>query len=255
MYFGDPTQGFSIELAQRLVYAGADILEIGIPYSDPVCDGAVFQRACARALAQDMHPLDVINNISGLRGREIRRPIYLTSYYAPIFATGLKKFMKEAKLARINGLIVPDLLYEEQEDLLVYSKEFDIPIVQFITPYSADDRIRFMLNHADDFVYCIALPSVTGSRQRSNRAQEQLLKRIKRVIQRDRPERALPDIYVGFGIRTAKQVRNLCAAGFDGVIVGSSIARIYEKSLDAPHQTLHKVGEFIKELKAATMAV
>ena len=243
LYFGDPSERFSIQLAQTLVENGADALEIGIPYTDPVCDGEVFQRSCARALKNGTTPYDVLEGISKLL-RTLTTPIYLTSYYGPIFKIGVPKFVRMAKQAGATGLIVPDLLLEEQSELSAACTQYGLSLIQFATVYSTKQRLKKIISVSNDFIYCIALPGVTGDRHKKNKLPK-LLKLLKSKIHKK--------ILVGFGISSGKDVKEIIKMGADGIIVGSAIARIYESHIDNPKSTLQKVGAFVKSLKGVTI--
>lgn len=243
LYFGDPSKEFSLHLAKTLLDSGADGLEIGIPYSDPVCDGPVFQAACKRALQNNIAPQDVFDGIKQLRRDGYTQPIYITTYYAPIFAMGEDKFIAKAKECDAQGLIIPDLLLEEQVSLQNLCTKNKLSLIQFATPYTTANRLQKVLEHAQDFLYCIGAPSVTGKTVYSTEQKVALIKKT---------TTSLP-LMIGFGISQPSEVKQLIKAGASGVIVGSSIARMYEKNLNNPEQALSKISSFIKELKKATM--
>lgn len=240
LYYGDPTEEFSLKLAETLIDGGADILEIGIPYTDPVCDGEVFQRACQRSLINGTNPLKVFAGIRRLRNAGIRNPIYVTSYYGPIFKIGEEIFVKLTKQAGVKGLIIPDLLLEEQKELKNHCKKHHLSLIQFATVYSSEKRLREIVRASTDFIYCIALPGVTGDKKESTR-----LPRLLKLL------RSLADkrIFVGFGISSKGEAERIIRMGADGIIVGSAIARIYEKDLHNPFQALPEISTFIKSLK------
>lgn len=243
-YFGDPTKEFSIQLAQTLVQSGADILEIGIPYTDPVCDGEVFQRSCKRALAGGTLPLHVFAGITKLRQQGITVPIYITSYIGPVFALGYETFIKKAHDVGAQGIIIPDIPLEEQQEMKTAADRQGISIIQFATPYSTEDRLKEIIAASTDFIYCVSAPGVTGSGGSQNMINA-LIKRVKRLTN-------LP-IFVGFGISTPMQVREIVDSGADGVIVGSAIARLYEPYLHKSDYSLEKISSFTRVLKGATI--
>src|SRR3989338_5282950 len=177
LYFGDPSTEFSLTLAKTLVENGADALEIGIPYTDPVCDGEVFQRSCARALCSVTSPYDVLEGAKKL-SKTLKVPIYLTSYYGPIFKIGVTKFVRMAKQAGATGLIVPDLLLEEQSELSAACTQHGLSLIQFATGYSTKQRLKKIISVSNDFIYCIALPGVTADRHKKNKLPK-LLKLLK----------------------------------------------------------------------------
>ena len=243
LYFGDPSPEFSFTLAETLAENGADVLEIGIPYTDPVCDGEIFQRSCARALCSVTSPYDVLEGVGKL-SKTLKVPIYLTSYYGPIFKIGVLKFVKMAKEAGIVGLIVPDLLLEEQSELSAACKLYGLSLVQFATVYSTKERLKKIISASNDFIYCTALPGVTGDKIQKDK----LLRSLKLLKSLTKKK-----IYVGFGIGSQKDTKEIIDMGADGVIVGSAIARIYESHINNPTSTLQKVGAFVKSLKGVTI--
>ena len=251
LYYGDPIEEFSLKLAETLLDSGADILEVGISYTDPVCDGEVFQRACKRTIENGITPLRVLNGISRIRGKGYNNPIYLTSYYAPIYKIGLEKFVSLAKSVGVTGLIIPDLLLEEQQSLRKLTDKYGLPLIQFATVYSTKERLRQIIKASTDlpagkagFIYCVSLPGVTGDRTSFSK----LLKSLKLI-------KSLTDkkIYVGFGIKSPQDVKKILENGADGVIVGSAIARLYEKSVKYPERSLAQISVFIKRLKESTI--
>ncbi len=247
LYYGDPSKEFSIKLAKTLVAAGADILEIGVPYSDPVCDGEVFQMACKRALQNGISPFQVLEGIKKIRGKGYSQKIYLTSYYAPIFKIGIGKFVRLAKEAGVAGLIVPDILLEEQTELKGFCDMYGMSLIQSATVYSDKERLRQVIKASRDFIYCISLPGVTGENKLALREVEGLIKLIKSMTDKS--------IYVGFGIKSRENIKKIMQIEADGVIVGSAIARIYEQNIKEPFKVLPKISLFIKSLKESTIEI
>lgn len=245
MYFGDPSEEFSLKLAETLLDNGADILEFGIPYTDPVCDGEVFQRACKRALESGITPIKVFAGIKKIKEKGYKQKIYLTSYYGPIFKIGIEKFIQTAKKAGANGLIVPDILLEEQKELNTACEKFGLSLIQFATIYSDRVRLSEICKASDDFIYCISLPGVTGEEVGGKEKLIRLLKLLKSITDKK--------IYVGFGIKSEKEVKEILNFGADGVIVGSAITRIYEENINDPFKSLPKISAFIKKLKESTI--
>lgn len=244
LYYGDPSEEFSLKLAETLLNSGADVLEIGIPYTDPVCDGAIFQRACKRALENGITPIKVISGIKKIREKDYKQKIYLTSYYGPIFKIGIESFVKMAKNAGVDGLIVPDILLEEQKELQQSCRSYGLSLIQFATTYSDIQRLKQIADASTDFIYCISVPGVTGEKVETPKLLK-LLKKLKSLTDKK--------IFVGFGIKSPKEVKNILQMGADGVIVGSAIARIYEENINDPIKALPKISVFIKSLKEGTI--
>ncbi|KKS97947.1 MAG: tryptophan synthase alpha chain, tryptophan synthase alpha chain [Candidatus Gottesmanbacteria bacterium GW2011_GWA2_43_14] len=234
LYYGDISPDFSQKLALTLASAGADFLEIGIPYSDPVCDGVIFQAACRQALKQGITPDDVINGLKKIR-ENTDTPIYLTSYFGPIFKMGIEIFLRKAKSSGVKGLIVPDLPLEEQK--------IKLPLIQFAAVNSSTERLHQIIEAAQDFIYVMSLPGITGDENPGYENLKKLLKLIKSKTDRK--------ILVGFGIRTAKEAAEICGMGADGVIIGSRIAEIYRSEPKNEDQSLDKIRKLVINVKKA----
>lgn len=245
LYFGDPGGNFSLNLARILSESGADILEVGIPYTDPVCDGEIFQNACRRALANGTNPFSIFEGIRKLKKSGLKKSVYLTSYFAPVFKIGIRKFTGLAKDAGVRGLIIPDILLEEQAELQKYCRQFGLSLIQFATVYSTKDRIKIIADASTDFIYTIALPGVTGDDQSDLKKLYTLIKNIKSVTDKK--------ILVGFGIDSPSKARRIINLGADGLIIGSAIAKIYEKQIGSPDKSLPEIAAFVKALKKSTI--
>ena len=234
LYYGDISPKFSDNLAITLFNSGADMLEIGIPYSDPVSDGPVFQKACRQALERGITPLDVLKGIKKIR-EKTDKPIYLTSYFGPIFKLGAEKFCNLAKDAGINGLIIPDFPIEEQ----VNFPKTNLPIIQFATVYSDKKRLKKIIHKSAEFIYFIGLAGVTGDRVEFIKLRK-FIKFIKSITDKT--------VYCGFGIRTPDDAKKIIKMGADGVIVGSAIAEFYQDSSNL-EQTFKKIEELVRNIK------
>ncbi|MBI3955522.1 tryptophan synthase subunit alpha [Candidatus Gottesmanbacteria bacterium] len=245
LYYSDPNREFSDQLAETLLNSGADFLEVGIAYTDPVCDGEVFQRACKRALLNGITPFQVLKGIKNIREKGCKNPIYLTSYFAPIYKIGLEKFVSLAKSTGVTGLIIPDLLFEEQQSLRRLTDKYGLSLIQFATVYSTKERLKETVRASTDFIYCVSLPGVTGDKKLALSEVEGLLKSLKSLTDKK--------IYVGFGIQNRDEVQKILEMGADGVIVGSAIAGMYEGNLYNPSKSLPKISQFINSLKEVTI--
>ncbi len=246
IYYGDPDEEFSLNLGETLLKSGTDILEIGIPYTDPVCDGEVFQRACKRAIDNRVTPFKVLEGISKLRKKGYKQKIYLTSYFGVIFKIGIEKFINEAKKSRVDGLIVPDILLEEQGDLQKICDKYRLPLIQFATVYSTKDRLKKICQTSKDFIYCISVPGVTGDDNVDRVRLQTLIQKLQIM--------SANDVYVGFGIDSAQKARQICDLGADGVIIGSAIARIYEKYIrsgKSVQDSFSQVKTFVNSINIA----
>lgn len=242
IYYGDISPEFSRDLALSLISAGADILEIGIPYSDPVCDGEIFQNCCRRALKQGITPDDVLSGIKKIRQRTFT-PIYLTSYYAPIFKIGIRKFLSRARKSGVNGLIIPDFPLEEQRDYKKYFIREKLSLIQFATVYTGSERLKKIIANSDDFIYVISLPGITGDNIPGPKNLKELMDSIKNKTSRK--------IYAGFGIRTPAQAAEIVNLGADGIVIGSRIAEIYSRDPKHDGVNLEKIRKLVINVKKA----
>lgn len=233
LYYGDVSPEFSQKIALVLVSAGADMLEIGIPYSDPVCDGTIFQTACRQALQKGITPDDVFAGIKKIR-EKTAIPIYLTSYFGPIFKIGVEKFLGKAKSSGVNGLIIPDLPLEEQQ--------YKLPIVQFATVYSDEERLRQIVQASRDFIYVMSLPGITGDKYSGRENLKKIIKLVKNITNKK--------TLVGFGIRTAEEAAEITDLGADGIIIGSHIAEIYNQQANKD-DSLEKIRKLVINIKKA----
>lgn len=241
VYFGDPNEEFSLKLLEILIRNGADILEFGIPFSDPTADGPTFQAVCERALKNGMTPTKCIDGIKKLRKSGIENPIVVTTYYNIPYVMGIGKFLKKIKEAGAQAIIVPNVPIEEAEVLLAEGKKSGIcPIFQ-IAPTTTEKRLKIITDIASGFLYVIGVEGVTGVRQSMNNSTLKLVKRARRYTD-------LP-LLAGFGISTKKQASAIVAAGADGVIAGSVYAKIYEKYLETPEKALMDIANLVKQIK------
>jgi tryptophan synthase alpha chain len=236
---GDPsladTRRLLIEAARR----GADVVELGVPFSDPLADGPVIQRAGTRALAGGATVARVLETVAGLRA-EIDVPIVLLTYYNPVLAFGLKAFARTAVDAGVDGAIVADMPPEESDPLGTEATAAGLDLVYMVAPTSTVARVRLIARKSRGFIYVVSLTGVTGERQ-------QLPADMATQIAAIRRETAMP-VCVGFGISTPAQVATVGRVA-DGAAVGSAIVRLVEAR--AGSSTLvDDVGKFIAELKA-----
>ena len=220
---GDPTFETSSELLAGLPGAGADIIELGMPFTDPMADGPSIELASGRALAggQDMSKTLVM--VTAFRQGDDDTPIVLMGYYNPIYNYGLEDFARDAADAGVDGLIIVDLPPEEEDEFSVFSKGANIDIVRLIAPTSTDDRISTLVENASGFVYYVSVRGITGTR--SAAADE-----IARNVARIRKQTEL-SVAVGFGIRTPEQAAEVATVA-DAAVVGSAIVEHVAAGLD-----------------------
>lgn len=222
---GDPDLDTSRRIAGALQRGGADLLELGVPYSDPVADGVTNQRAAERALRAGVTLSSVLDLSAELAGRSAP-PIILFTYYNPIHRIGLQEFARRAAAAGVSGVLVTDLPHEESADLQAALQNGDIALIQLLSPTSSDDRMARIARAARGFIYMIARTGVTGERH-------DLADDLAGSVQRARSVCGRIPIAVGFGISRPDQVATVSGYA-DGVVVGSALVRLIEEHGRAP---------------------
>jgi tryptophan synthase alpha chain len=238
---GDPDLQTTKELVSTLEKGGADIIELGVPFSDPMADGPVIQKASERALVQGTTLEKVIQLVREIR-QQTQIPLLLMGYYNPIFAYGLKKFAKEAARAGVDAVLVVDLPLEESEELDEELKKVGMDLIYLLTPTSDTRRIRLALERARGFLYFVSMTGITGTKLRSEAEVKKKVKEVKHLT-------SLP-VAVGFGISTPEQAREVSQIA-DGVVVGSALVNLaYQSSLEGPSY-LPKLESFVRSLKAS----
>ena len=238
---GDPTLEATEAFLMRFAESGADLLEIGAPFSDPIADGPVNQRAAQRALRAGATLPAILEMVAGVRGR-LAQPIVLLTYYNPIYQLGLEVFCRRASAAGVDGVVVPDLPPEEGDPLRSTADRAGLDVIFLAAPTSTDERLARVAASSRGFVYCVSLTGVTGVRADLADDVGTLVARLKR-------QTALP-ICVGFGVSTPEHARQVAAVA-DGVIVGSAIVAIIERDGAAAGPAL---GEFVRGLRAGVDA-
>ena len=237
---GDPDLYTTEQLVLAMAGAGADLIELGIPFSDPVAEGLVIQRADERALAAGT-TTDKIFAMVG-RIREVCDvPLAFMTYLNPIFTYGSERFLQQCQQYGIDALIVPDLPFEEKGELLGLCQQFGVVLISMIAPTSRD-RIRMIAAEAQGFVYCVSSMGVTGVREKLSGDVSEMIKLVKEV--KDIP------CAVGFGISNPEQAAQMAQLA-DGVIVGSAIVRIVEQY---GRECIPPVTEYIEEMVKAVKA-
>lgn len=241
----DPTPEVFREILEGLPSVGADIIEIGIPFSDPMADGPAIQLSSQRALKHKTKVKDVLDAVKAFREVEIDTPIILMGYYNPIYHYGPQEFAEAAAAAGVDGVIVVDLPPEESEELTVHLRANGMHMIFLTAPTSSDARLPVILKQASGFVYYVAITGVTGTASADENAVKESVARLRR--QTDLP------IAVGFGIKTPEQARAI-GAHCDAAVVGSAIVDIIAKGIGGDgtvdRQLSVKVLEFVKSLAA-----
>ena len=236
---GDPSLALTRKLVVEAARRGADVIELGIPFSDPLADGPVIQRATQRALAAGATLPRVLELVREMRG-EVSAPLVFLTYYNPILAFGLKAFCRTSVEAGIDGVIVADLPPEESGSLRAESLAAGLDLIHLVAPTSTSERMRKIARASEGFIYLVSLTGVTGERTALAPELAQQLRALRAVTTKP--------VCVGFGIGTPEQAA-LVGHAADGVIVGSAIVRLVEQHA-ASRELLSRVGDFIAGLKA-----
>jgi len=213
----------------------ADVIELGIPFSDPMADGRTIQKANVRALKAGIKVGDVFEVVRRFREHS-NTPVVLMTYYNPVYRRGVERFVREAKDAGVDGLIVVDLPVEEATEYLNVCEKYGMGTVFLAAPNTSEERLRLIDEASSAFVYLVSLYGTTGARERVSELAFDLIKRAKKVCRKP--------LAVGFGVSKAEHVAELIKAGADGVVVGSALVEIIEKwGKDASEELERKVKE------------
>ncbi|MBR4515101.1 MAG: tryptophan synthase subunit alpha [Lachnospiraceae bacterium] len=238
---GDPDLNTTKACVKEMVKAGADLIELGIPFSDPTAEGPVIQAANMRALSAGVTTDKVFELVKELRA-EIDIPMVFMTYANVVFSYGTERFLARCREVGIDGLILPDLPYEEKDEFMAYTKEAGVDLISLVAPTS-EGRIAMIASEAEGFLYIVSSLGVTGTRS-------EITTDVGAIVDIVRKNTDIP-CAVGFGISTPEQAKKM--AGFsDGAIVGSAIVRIIEEyGVDSPA----KVGEYVKQMKDALRTI
>ncbi|WP_274651635.1 tryptophan synthase subunit alpha [Paenibacillus humicola] len=244
---GDPDLDTSLDIIRTLEEAGADMIELGVPYSDPLADGPVIQRASERALQHRVTIVDCIEMADKARQAGVKLPFILFSYYNPVMQFGLDRFFELIVRKQISGLIIPDLPIEEDAEVRERAENAGVHLIPLVAPTS-HDRVARIASKASGFVYCVSSLGVTGVRSDFHRGIDDFLTAVRRS--------ASTPIAVGFGVSSREQVERFSQQA-DGVIVGSAIVRKIEETLPllqsagTRSEGLAQIREFVAGLKGA----
>jgi len=237
---GDPNIEKTSEILLKLQENGADLIELGIPYSDPLADGPVIQVAASRALKSGTNPRKVIKLLESLKGK-LNIPIILFSYLNPLLCFGFEKFCEMASNAGVSGLIVPDLPLEEAYKFSKIVSNHSMDLILLVAPTTPFERMKQISNHTRGFTYLVSVTGVTGERTKMENRVENLIAKLKDVNSNP--------IAVGFGISTPEHVNKVREWGADGVIIGSAFVKRISSSSEK--DVVDHVGEFCKEMRLA----
>jgi tryptophan synthase alpha chain len=245
---GDPDLETTAQALKILDANGADFIELGVPYSDPLADGPIIQAAATRALNKGTklgQVLDLVEKISPT----LKAPIILFTYYNPILNLGVRRFMEEVAGCGVKGLVVPDLPVEESAEILEIAESVGVEMTLLVTPTSSKERIEMIARQSRGFIYLVSVTGVTGMRAQIQTRVKDVLKEIRNVT--DKP------VGVGFGISDAEQAHQMMSWGADGVIVGSAFVNKLAQGAkqQTQQQGLEAVKDFCRDLKTSISTV
>ncbi|HEX8369029.1 MAG TPA: tryptophan synthase subunit alpha [Pyrinomonadaceae bacterium] len=239
---GDPDLNRTKDLILMLSRARATVIELGVPFSDPMADGVVIQRASERALKHDFGIAEIFDLVREARA-EIDTAIILFSYFNPLLQYGLEKLCRDAREAGIDGFLVTDLVPEEAVEFSRLLRQNNLDMIFLVAPTSSDERLKMVAERAGGFIYAVSRAGVTGAREETSQSARVLVERMKKFSD-------LP-VAVGFGISTAEQIAETWKYA-DAAVVGSAIVREIENS-SGENNLAEKVGEFVRKLLPASL--
>jgi len=246
---GDPDYATSLAIAKALPKAGADVIEIGMPFTDPMADGPAIQAAGVRALRGGQNMIKTLQLVREFRKGNDSTPIVLMGYYNPIYIYGVDKFLADAKAAGVDGLIVVDLPPEEDDELCLPTLKSGLNFIRLATPTTDDKRLPAVLNNTSGFVYYVSITGITGAAAPDASKVMAAVARIKRHTK-------LP-VAVGFGVKNAASARAI-ASGADGVVVGSALVDALRHSLDkngnATGKSVAAVADLVADIATGVRA-
>jgi len=240
---GDPDLETSFEILKTIINNNIDIVEIGMPFSDPMADGPTIQESSTRSIENGTTIQDIFELVKKIRTLNNEIPVILMGYYNSIFNMGIEEFTSKCVQVGVDGLIIVDLQPEEDANLYVKTKENNIDLIRLITPTTNKERLKTILNNASGFLYYVTVTGITGQNSAN-------LKELETSINLIRSESNLP-IVAGFGIKSRKDVENI-SAFTDGVVVGSSIVNIIKDNISNKKNMLEKIDLFTQDLKKGT---
>ncbi|MGV8084973.1 MAG: tryptophan synthase subunit alpha [Candidatus Bilamarchaeum sp.] len=239
---GDPDAQFSKKMINTLIENGAGAIEFGIPFSDPIADGPTIQAASSRALKNGMTPQIALETLAEIRKEHQDIPIIVMTYYNLLYANGLSEFLLKIKNAGADGVIVPDVPFEESGELSSAARKNGLQLIQLVAPTTDGTRLEKIVKSAEGFIYIVSVIGTTGARENTSQDAIELMKKI-RGIRTDIP------LAIGFGISTAEHARAYTKEGANGIIVGSRLVNIYTKALEENEgKALKELAKFATEL-------
>jgi tryptophan synthase alpha chain len=237
---GDPDFNTSLEILKTIINNGIDIIEIGMPFSDPMADGPIIQESSVRSLTKGTKINDIFEIVMNVRKLNNEIPIILMGYYNSIFNLGIDNFTAKCAETGVDGLIIVDLQPEEDSELYIKSKEKNIDLIRLITPTTDQKRLNTILSNASGFLYYVTVTGITGQNSAN-------IEDLKKSIISIKSSSKLP-IVAGFGIKNREDVEQI-STFTDGVVVGSSIIKIIKDNLNDKNKMINKIKLFTKDLK------
>ncbi|MEN3929810.1 tryptophan synthase subunit alpha [Microvirga sp. W0021] len=242
---GDPDYATALDLVKQLPAAGSDIIELGMPFTDPMADGPAIQAAGLRALANGQNTIKTLQMVREFRKTDADTPIILMGYYNLIYVYGVERFLADAKEAGIDGMIIVDLPPEEDEELCIPALKAGLSFIRLATPTTDDARLPTVLTNTSGFVYYVSITGITGTATPD-------FSKVATAVGRIKQHTDLP-VVVGFGVKTGEQATEI-AKGADGVVIGSGLINALKGTLDANDKptngSIPAVLDLVKELAA-----
>ncbi len=232
---GDPNLETTSKLIISMAEAGTDLIELGLPFSDPVAEGPVIQRASQRALLAGTTTDRIFDMLSGIKG-SVKVPLAIMTYINPVFKYGYESFFKKCSECDIRGIIIPDLPFEEHGEILPYCRKYGVSLISMIAPTS-EERISMIATRSEGFIYCVSSMGVTGIRSSFDTKINEVISSIRSV--------STTPVALGFGISTPEQAKELIQYA-DGIIVGSAIVKIIEEHGEA---CIEHVSRYVSTMK------
>jgi tryptophan synthase alpha chain len=242
VYVGDPCIEFSERMIEVMAENGGDILEIGIPFSDPVADGPTFQAVCQRALENGVTPSDCFDLVRRFRAKGYSNPVVLTTYYNIPYSMGLQFFVNQLSESGVDGLIIPNMPVEESDPIVKIARDYNIDVIFQIAPTTTDKRLEKIVEGAEGFLYIINIEGVTGARDSIQASTVKLIQRVRNYTD-------LP-LLAGFGVSSGTHAEYLMKAGANGVIAGSVYADLYKNSSNLSN-SLDEIALKLCEIKSS----
>jgi len=242
---GDPDVQTSLAVVKAAVDAGADVLELGIPFSDPIADGPTIQKADVRSMRSGMNMHKALEFIKAVKSHK-DIPIGLLMYYNLIQQYGIQRFFQDFHKAGVNSVLVADLSIDDAQEILAPAQAAGLDTVFMVTPNTQPGRMKLIASKTTGFIYAVSLLGVTGSRETLSNTTEGLIRQLKGLTN-------VP-VCVGFGVSKPEHARTIADAGADGVIIGSRLVAMIESHLNDPAQAIAEVTSFLAEVKATLSA-